>query len=438
MPLSRRRRPAFPGAGRPPAASPDRLGLAVALLAAAALAVPARAQTQGKAKIALHAGPHTAKSHLVCVTAQDGGREPTDLPAWALAGDGDLLTAYDLYLVAVNADSARGVAGIGCGISYDGRAGKGVDAFGWTLCADYNFTNEGENGQWPESGAADLILWNLPQGCQTHGVPGFPELGAEAVGGAFYVYAYGPDVFRIEPTAPRAYPTLSIVDCGNRVTELQYSAVGNAVFGEAAGAKGCNPMVEPCAPLPSCDLSTPVLDFGAVPIGTTAQLPILVGNSGPGTLRGWVAYSCFLDFAVTKGYGAYEVRPGERHEVVVRFTPFTTDTRSCLISVSSVCRPVLVEGHGVRADDARFTDPWTLESRPSERTQRIRFRRAVPAGATLAVFDVTGRRVRDLTGRLIGLPGAVDWDADGLPGGVYFYRLSGAGDAVTLKFILLR
>lgn len=69
---------------------------------------------------------------------------------------------------------------------------------------------------------------------------------------------------------------------------------------------------------------------------------------------------------------------------------------------------------------------------------------AVPNGIpyTLSVYDVSGRRVRNLHGTPGGTGGVVEWDgrsAAGTPlsGGTYFIRLSAAGQTVTRKFVRL-
>jgi hypothetical protein len=58
---------------------------------------------------------------------------------------------------------------------------------------------------------------------------------------------------------------------------------------------------------------------------------------------------------------------------------------------------------------------------------------------TLAVFDMLGERVATLVDGTME-PGTytATWNAGGASSGVYFYRLSAAGHALTKKAILLR
>ena len=86
-------------------------------------------------------------------------------------------------------------------------------------------------------------------------------------------------------------------------------------------------------------------------------------------------------------------------------------------------------GDGNRARDR---DPSRRRSlaQPFERSFRIRFSLASPARGALAVYDVTGRRVRTLaTGALAAGAHAIDWDG----------RLeSGAEAAAGLYYVRLR
>jgi hypothetical protein len=57
----------------------------------------------------------------------------------------------------------------------------------------------------------------------------------------------------------------------------------------------------------------------------------------------------------------------------------------------------------------------------------------------LAVFDVSGRRVASLvSGHEAAGMHRVDWVADELPSGVYFFRLEAAGRSLTGKMVLLK
>ncbi len=76
---------------------------------------------------------------------------------------------------------------------------------------------------------------------------------------------------------------------------------------------------------------------------------------------------------------------------------------------------------------------------PFRGTSTIRFRLAEAGQVSLALFDVSGRRVRTL---LEGVQGEgeheVQLDATGLPSGVYFYRLEHDGTSVGKPCIVLK
>ncbi len=75
---------------------------------------------------------------------------------------------------------------------------------------------------------------------------------------------------------------------------------------------------------------------------------------------------------------------------------------------------------------------------PTRGRVRVAFTLSRPAWATLAVYDVTGRRVGTLLdGPLAAGPRAVGWDAAGVRAGVYFCRLSAGGaDAARALLVL--
>jgi hypothetical protein len=70
---------------------------------------------------------------------------------------------------------------------------------------------------------------------------------------------------------------------------------------------------------------------------------------------------------------------------------------------------------------------------------RIPFTVSELGRVTVRIFDVSGCEVRDLLDRVLA-PGdhAVDWDAEGLPGGAYLCRLETASGTETVKMLLLK
>ncbi len=408
-----------------------------ALLLGLLWAGPAPGATQPKVKVALHVRPHVAKAIVACLPAGEGGTAPTDLPCAHFEPYGGLLTGYDVYLVAAGGDPFYGILGMACGVGYDGAPAKGVDVFGWTLCADLDLHSQGGSGRWPESGGGNQILW-LPGNCQTGTVPGYPDAGVQAVAGSFYVYAYGADTLRITEEIAGYRRQFAVVDCANRTTELQYAAMGSAVFTSGTAVKGCNPCLEPCAPEPECSVEPLSFDFGDVPIGESREAVFTVRNRGQGRLRGYVGAGCFFDFKVEAGGGGYVLAPGESRKVSVRFQPIFRVVRECRISLANVCPEITLTGRAVDPPDPEHLRIVRLLSGSGDRSQRLQYR--IPSGvpASVAVYDVAGRRVRELEVAGRSGAGVVEWDASGLPAGVYFYRLEWTGGRAARKFVLVR
>ena len=212
------------------------LGIAVSVF----LVGWAYAGTQDGAVITLHAKTHTSKSKTVCVDWA-----PT-VPCSQYATTWPLGVNADVYLVVAKAQVEAGIAGMSCGISYDGAAGSGADVFGWSLCGDLEFTNAGLLGEWPEAGGGTRITWSLVDACQRTVIE--PD-GVHAIAGAFYIFAYGPDVLQVTPNNNlQSEPELAVADCTASTTYLPVdgSAAGSVGFGQP----GCNPCAENCGPPP--------------------------------------------------------------------------------------------------------------------------------------------------------------------------------------------
>ena len=149
---------------------------------------------------ALHAKSHTTKAETVCTTWK-----PTiscdDYNTGGLSA-----ASADVYLVIVAPDPVAGVAGASCWIEYSAAERVGVDVFGWTLCADQEFTSAGVNGEWPAAFGGNRIVWFADTNCQRTVIDDY----VHAIAGAFYLYAYGEDVFRIMPDRN---PETPVADC---------------------------------------------------------------------------------------------------------------------------------------------------------------------------------------------------------------------------------
>jgi hypothetical protein len=104
------------------------------------------------------------------------------------------------------------------------------------------------------------------------------------------------------------------------------------------------------------------------------------------------------------------------------------DNFLCEPYVSGVAEP----GRGVQIRSAK------LEVRsPAFRTASIAY--AVPAGrsARLAAFDVNGRQVAEIAGRLTGA-GRASWNLAGVEAGAYFLRLSDEASSRVAKVVVAK
>ncbi len=210
------------------------------------------AGTQPDCVFALHAKAHTTKATIICTTWSPNA---TLIPCSNYNTNWPVGLNTDVYLTVARGLVAPGLAGMSCGILYDNARGSGVDVFGWTLCADLEFTNGNLTCppdlppcEWPISGGGNRITWVMTTNCQKTDVP--PD-GVHAVAGAFYLYAYSPDVFAITPNLNLMIPELAVADC-KASTTLYDLTNGDATW--RMGAVGFGPVetypgYNPCDPI---------------------------------------------------------------------------------------------------------------------------------------------------------------------------------------------
>ncbi len=243
-----------------------RITLSV-ILAALLIASGAAAQSNSLAKIQPHlvpaGGPNPcspSNSLVPCASIATAGRlEPTYYYAYVLVTDGN---------------STKGVAGLQFGLDYEAAAGSGVDIFGWTRCADLEFSGSG----WPAAGTGTTITWVPESNCQSS-LPGGPGSGVVAAAGYFYLGAYSADVFRI--TAHPAVGSAKVADCMGAESVLPGASLGTARFSTGGNEPGISPCVGEGLSDPSCSISGP----GTVVEGTSS--PFQVTASGTPTSYSW-------------------------------------------------------------------------------------------------------------------------------------------------------
>jgi len=325
------------------------------------LAGRAEAFTQEESKVALHLSVHSAK--FPCVPAEEGGGAPADVPCSRFATAGEVGVAYAAYLIAVGGET--GFTGLSCGLEYDGTDGRGVDVFGWTLCADTNVRQPGPQGPWPAPGSGNLILW-FPSACATRTVPGFEGEGVHAIAGALYVYAYGPDVLTASfNRATPPDPEIEVVDCSVIPSVLPPSALGRVAFSQGATEEGCNPCLGPCAPDPACAVSPLRLDFGTVDLFRSKVLEVKVENVSGDLLLGLVQVEtcAFGLFFTVLEPPRFTLEQGEKGVFRVRYLPQSNGQHACVLDMGPLCADIELVGRTTGSVPVERTSWGRLKAR---------------------------------------------------------------------------
>jgi hypothetical protein len=160
---------------------------------------------------------------------------------------------YYIYLVVAKGDSMTDLAGMQCGIAYQGYApetypgsnhpesdGVATDVYAWALCArlEFQFTT---NALWTQPGGSNLITWDSSTtdpitGCQT---------GALARAGYWYVGSYGDDIFKV--TVRPVDHLAKVASCSASEAVVHTWELGYIQFG---ASEGCNPCLAYCDVIP--------------------------------------------------------------------------------------------------------------------------------------------------------------------------------------------
>ncbi|TPW16697.1 MAG: hypothetical protein FD129_657 [bacterium] len=151
---------------------------------------------------------------------------------------------YFVYLLAARG-SLAGVAGIRCGVTYQGGAAgaigdrEGIDILAWRLCATVDMDTP-DAPVWPQPGSGNTITWDLPESCQD---------GEVAVAGYFYLGAYHADVLQLIADPVSGSATLR--DCQSGSVDLDPAQdLGSAAFSPGATGVSCNPCDLACSGIP--------------------------------------------------------------------------------------------------------------------------------------------------------------------------------------------
>jgi hypothetical protein len=238
------------------------LGLLIACMTMG-LASVASAGENAIAGISLHITKPVTK--LPCDNLPTYVKNPGTVGAAAIDSKGQPCPAgvgtFSVWLIVCNGSDSLGVAGLECGIEYDGALGSGVDIDSWTLCGDLEFSS----GNWPAAGSGNLITWEPTFNCQDVSIPD-PGLDAEgnrifnhsviATAGVFQVTSYGRDnlIITPRPVSGRA----KVADCRNAEDDITFAVPSQlGIAGFCRGLNGYNF----CQPL---DLPTQGTTWGKI------------------------------------------------------------------------------------------------------------------------------------------------------------------------------
>ena len=181
-------------------------GLAVLFVLSVTVPAPAAAEDAMGASLALHVtAAGTAQSACGALPADTPG-DPLHCTEYRVQWP--LQEAAVVYLVVVGHASgtevgAGNIASVSLGIDYDVAA---LSQVVWILCADMEAPAAGGAGAWPLPGSGNRIQWDPVSDCQDTAVFGgtycWGDLwNTHALAGAFYVTAYGDDVFQVTANA---------------------------------------------------------------------------------------------------------------------------------------------------------------------------------------------------------------------------------------------
>ena len=135
------------------------------------------------------------------------------------------------YLLVCNGSDSTGVQGMEMGIQFPAP----IQIYNWTLCGDLQFPD----GIWPNSGGSNLITWVNANCNNDRSEPAIPRT-VIAIGGFFYMGAYGPSQMFVTPRPVSGFA--KVADCSSRednITTNVPSHLGVAGFGGASGYNPC-------------------------------------------------------------------------------------------------------------------------------------------------------------------------------------------------------
>jgi hypothetical protein len=209
----------------------------------------------------------------------------------------------------------------------------------------------------------------------------------------------------------------------------------------------------PCTATPLLAVTPPELVFPIIPGGQTTCLPITIDNEGDGFLHITGITGCETSpFSLDLSGLDSEVLPLGQTQFQVCATPTIQGPDTCQVSITSdggnADVRVIYEAVSGAGDGQDLPRSLVLDSvHPNPFNPRVQIRFGLPqeGAVDVAVFDLQGRKVRDL---LVGEPlpagyHELSWegsDAAGAPAasGVYLFRVRQAGSQRTVRGTLVR
>jgi parallel beta-helix repeat protein len=197
---------------------------------------------------------------------------------------------------------------------------------------------------------------------------------------------------------------------------------------------------------PQIVLSAEVLDFGIVPAGEMAELPLTISNPGDADLEISAVTCDPACYATDFESSDSPIPPGGELVLIVSFTPPEAGSYPGLLDIVNNDEPAQVDLLGEGNDEGGVPDavpaafalqgPWPNPAHPSASLQV-----ALPTAALvrLELFDLTGRCVSVvLKDRKSAGTHTIHFDAGSLPPGLYLYRCQAGDRRLAGKVTILR
>jgi len=201
---------------------------------------------------------------------------------------------------------------------------------------------------------------------------------------------------------------------------------------------------------PQIYVSDNYLNFGTVPCGGQAELPLTIHNFGNSPLIIHDVYSSHQDFVTTFDHSDSLIQSLSYLEIAVIFQPSDTMIFAETLLVESndelVSAALVGMTEGYVAVNSEETSPVPSVCQlgppypnPFNSVVRIAYLSAGHERAKIRVYNVLGRQVATLADAFVS-PGSysVTWDARDLPSGIYFVRMEAGEFVQTRKVVLLK